>query len=265
MNTVLKYPGAKNRLAPWILEYIPKHDVYLEPYFGSGAIFFNKEPSKIETINDLNGDVVNYFKILRNNSSELIESLKLTPYARDEYDAAYETSDSDTNIEMARKFAVRCWQGFGCSNLYKNGFRSSQQSNSPMTTKAWSEFPETLKIASNRLMNAQIENLPAVELIKRYDTKDVFIYADPPYLHGTRKNYLYKHEMKDSEHEELICLLKNHPGRVLLSGYDNDMYNNHLKGWYKTSKNTTAEKGLKRTEVLWMNYEPVARQIYLFS
>lgn len=262
MNTVLKYPGAKNRLAPWIVEHIPEHDVYLEPFFGSGAIFFNKTPSKIETINDLNTDVTNYFKVLRNYREELIELLQLTPYARDEYFSAYEINENDSEVERARKFAVKCWQGFGCSNVYRNGFRSSQQGNSPMTTKAWSELPETLRLASERLKQAQIENLPAVELLKRYNTKDVFIYADPPYLHSTRKNYLYKHEMKDTEHEELLSLFQVHPGKVLLSGYENDMYNHYLKDWYKATKNTTAEQGLKRTEVLWMNYEPV-KQISL--
>lgn len=118
---MLKYPGAKNRLASWITEYIPKHDVYLEPYFGSGAIFFNKEPVKIETINDLNADVVNYFKVLRDMPQELIEKLQLTPYGRDEYENAYIYDLNDSDIEKARKFAVRCWQGFGSSNLYKNG------------------------------------------------------------------------------------------------------------------------------------------------
>ena len=254
MNAVLKYPGAKNRLASWIVKYIPKHKVYLEPYFGSGAVFFNKEPAKIETINDLNADVINYFKVLRDKPFELIESLQLTPYGRDEYENAYTQDLNENDIEKARKFSVRCWQGFGSSNLYKNGFRSSQQSNSPITTKAWRELPETLKEATMRLQNAQIENLSAVDLIKRYNTQDVFIYADPPYLLGTRKGYLYKHEMSDEQHIELLEILLGHPGKVLLSGYDNELYNSMLKDWVKVYKNTTAEKGLKRTEVLWMNY-----------
>lgn len=255
MNTVLKYPGAKNRLASWIVNYIPKHKVYLEPYFGSGAVFFNKEPVKIETINDLNTDVINYFKVLRNKPFELIEKLQLTPYGRDEYEESYIRCDTDGDIELARKFAVRCWQGFGSSNLYKNGFRSSQQSSSPITTKAWKELPDTLKEATLRLQNAQIENLPAVELIKRYNTSDVFIYADPPYLLGTRKGYLYKHEMSDEQHIELLETILEHPGKVLLSGYDNELYNSILFGWTKVYKSTTAEKGLKRVEILWMNYD----------
>ena len=187
MKCVLKYPGAKNRIADWICQYIPQHEVYLEPYFGSGAVFFNKLPSRIETLNDLDGNVVNYFKVVRERPEELLRMLVLTPYARDEYYAACEPCKGESDIERARKFAVRCWQGFGCSNLYRNGFRSSQRGTSPHTTKEWNHLPHRLMQASERLQNAQIENLPAVDLIKRYDTSDVFIYADPPYLHGTRK------------------------------------------------------------------------------
>ena len=113
------------------------------------------------------------------------------------------------------------------------------------------------------MKGVQIENLPAVNLIKRYDTPDVFIYADPPYLHGTRKNYLYAHEMSDEEHEELLETLLNHPGKVLLSGYDSDLYNNMLGGWNKVQKNTRAEGGRKRTETLWMNYDIEEKQMSL--
>ncbi len=255
MKCVLKYPGAKNRIVGWICEYIPPHEVYLEPYFGSGAVFFNKLPSRIETLNDLDGNVVNYFRMIRNHSKELAELLYMTPFGRDEYYESCEILSEDSDLERARKFAVRCWQGFGCSNLYRNGFRSSQQSRSPHTTKEWRNLPERLLEASERLKNAQIENLSAVEVIKRYDTPDVFIYADPPYLHGTRKDHLYRHEMEDSEHVELLKILKSHKGKVLLSGYDNDLYNDTLQGWKKVQKKTQAEAGIPRMETLWMNYE----------
>lgn len=255
MKCVLKYPGAKNRIAPWICEYIPEHDVYLEPYFGSGAVFFNKPMVRIETLNDLDGNVVNYFKVVREKSRELGVQLEMTPYSRDEYYRACEYDPEDSDIERARKFAVRCWMGFGCSNLYRNGFRSSQQSRSPHTTKEWISLPERLIKASERLKNAQIENLPAAELIKRYNTPDVFMYVDPPYLHGTRKNYLYRYEMEDGEHVELLKLLADHPGKILVSGYDNDLYNEMLSGWNKAQKKTQAEAGIPRTETLWMNYE----------
>lgn len=255
MKCVLKYPGAKNRIANWICDYIPDHKVYLEPFFGSGAVFFNKPLARIETLNDLDGNVVNYFRVIREHPEELAIQLSKTPYGRDEYEKAYDQQEGLPDIEKARRFAVRCWMGFGCANRYKNGFRSSQQSTSPWTTKAWREFPERIMEASTRLLNAQIENLPAVELIKRYNTADVFIYADPPYLPGTRKGYLYRHEMDYAGHQKLLNMLVEHPGKVLLSGYDNDLYNGVLRGWNKVQRKTQAENGLARTETLWMNYE----------
>lgn len=255
MKTVLKYPGAKNRIAEWICAQIPPHDVYLEPYFGGGAVFFNKIPSRIETINDLDKNVVNFFRVIREYPEELAYQLSMTPFGRNEYYDAFQVKETDSDIERARKFAVRCWQGFGCSNLYRNGFRSSQQSTSPHTTKEWNDIPERILLATERLKNAQIENLQAIEVIKRYNTSDVFMYVDPPYLHGTRKNYLYKHEMEDEEHVQLLEVLKSHPGKVLISGYDNELYSDMLAGWKKLSKKTQAESGIPRTETLWMNYE----------
>lgn len=252
MKSVLKYPGAKNRIAPWICEHIPKHDVYLEPFAGSLAVLFNKKRSHIETVNDLDDEIVNYFRVLRDRRQELKDAVAYTPFAREEYVKAYESAEDE--VERARRFAVKCWMGFGCGNLYRNGFKTGQQTNSPNPSKAWSELPETLELAAQRLKGVQIENLPAMELMQRYDTEDVFIYADPPYLHETRKNYLYKHEMTDQEHIELLQVLSNHPGKVLLSGYDNDLYNKMLCGWKKVQKNTLAEGGAKRTETLWMNY-----------
>lgn len=261
MKSVLKYPGAKNRLVDWILEYVPEHKVYLEPYAGSLAVLLNKERSHIETVNDLDGDVTNFFRVLRDNGEELKRRIELTPYSRIEYINAYKGHCDD--IERARLFAVKCWMGFGCGNLYQNGFKSGQQTHSPNPAKAWAELPQILDMATERLKGVQIECLPAVELISRYNTEDVFIYADPPYLHGTRKNYLYRYEMSDLEHEELLETLLKHPGKVLLSGYDNEMYNKILFGWNKVYKRARAECGLLRTEVLWMNYEPEQRQIRL--
>ena len=227
--------------------------MYLEPFAGSLAVLFNKPKSHIETVNDLDGEVVNFFRIVRDRESELRRAIELTPFSRSEYEAAYEQTEDE--LENARRFAIKCWMGFGCGNLYRNGFKSGQQKNSPNPARAWAALPDTIELASERLREVQIEKLPAEELIGRYDTEDVFIYADPPYLHGTRKNYLYKHEMTDENHRELLETLLQHPGKVLISGYDNELYNSMLLGWNKVQKNAQAECGLMRTETLWMNYE----------
>lgn len=260
MKTVLKYPGAKNRIVNWIISYMPKHDVYLELFGGSAAVLLNKTRSHIETLNDIDGDIVNFFRVLRDYPEEMRRAVALTPFARDEYINAFEeTADP---MERARRYCVKCWQGFGNSQLYQNGFKSGQQSTSPNPASNWAKLPTVMEEVASRLKGVQIENLPYVELLKRYDTTDVFIYADPPYLPSIRKSHLYKHEMTCAEHVELLQILKNHHGLVMISGYDNDLYNTMLSGWRKVYKNTRAECGINRTEVLWMNYKYSQRSLF---
>ena len=252
MKNVLKYPGSKTRIAKWICAYIPPHEVYLEPFFGGGGVFFNKIPARLETINDISAEVYNYFKVLRDDTDKLIKVLELTPYSRDEYNNSF--IDSADSVERARRFAVRCCQGFGCSNRYKNGFRSGIGKNSPRTTTFWNNFPKTLELASKRLLEAQIENQDALKLIERYNKEEVFIYCDPPYPLDTRKNYLYEYEMTEEEHVKLLDSLKTHKGKVMISSYENELYNKMLKEWRKAIKQTIAENSVKRTEVIYMNY-----------
>lgn len=259
---ILKYPGAKNKIAKKIIRYIPQHEVYLEPFFGSGAVFFNKNKSYLETINDIDLDIFNYFNVLRKDPKTLAESLKLTCYSRAEYEASYVYDENDDEIEKARKFAVRCYMGFGASNRYKNGFRSSQQGSSPKVTKLWDDFPDKLYQASCRLKDAQIENLDALELIKRYDTKDCFIYLDPPYVPELRKKYLYKHEYNDEQHESLLKAIVSHPGKIMLSGYETEIYKKYLSGWTCVKLINQTESGKAKTECLYMNYQ--IEQLNLF-
>ncbi len=260
MKAVLKYPGAKNLIADWIISYMPKHDVYLELFSGSAAVLLNKTRCHIETLNDIDGDIVNFFCILRDYPEELRRVIDLTPFGRDEYKNAFE--ETNDPVERARRYCVKFWQGFGNSQLYQNGFRSGQQSISPNPAGAWAELPAVMEEVAERLKGVQIENLPAVEILSRYDTEDVFIYADPPYLPDIRKTHLYKHEMSYADHEKLLEALKNHPGPVMISGYDNDLYDTMLSGWRKAYKDTTAECGIKRTEVLWMNYKDEQRNLF---
>lgn len=255
MKPILKYPGAKNRLSEWICSLIPEHEVYLEPYFGSGAVFFNKPQARIETINDLDENVVNFFRVIREQPDKFMEQLKLTPYARKEYEYAFINCEEDDEIEKARKFAIRCWMGFGCSNRYQNGFRTSQQSSSPTTTKQWNDFISVIPYVTQRLQNAQIECRPAIQLLEMYDTSDVFIYLDPPYVPETRKKYQYVHEATYKEHVELLEVIVNHPGRILISGYESDLYKQMLKDWNWESRITRAERGIQRREFVWGNFE----------
>lgn len=254
MKAVLKYPGAKNRIAAWITKHIPEHKIYCEPFFGSGAVFFNKKPCYNEILNDIDDEVYNFFKVLRTKSSELVEAINLTPYCRTEYESAYQRATAN-DVERARRFAVKCWQGFGCGNKYKNGFRRGIGETSPNPAKAWNELPDTLRDASERIKNAQIEHKDAIELIKSLRGKETFIYIDPPYLLSTRKKHLYNHELEEGYHVKLLKVLCESDCKIMISGYENDLYDNYLKGWKKATKSTLAENSIKRTEVIWMNYE----------
>ncbi len=266
MYPILKYPGAKWRLAPWVLSHMPPHESYLEPYFGSGAIFFLKEKSRIETINDLDGEVVNFFRVCRDYPAELANAVSLTPWAREERDAAYQP-EAVSDIERARRFAVKCWMTFGAFPAKSNGWRHTtgkMKDGGPDNPTLWGRLPECIAEAAGRLMQAQIENRPALEVVRAHDGPQVLIYADPPYLRQTRtaSGDAYNHEMTDADHVALLLALKEHKGMVLLSGYDSGLYRDMLPGWTCKQANTTAERGAKRTECLWIN--EAARQ-YTYS
>lgn len=268
MNPVLKYPGSKWRIAPWIINYMPQHHSYIEPYFGSGAVLINKPPSPIETVNDLDNDVVNLFCCIKNDPEKLAHLVELTPYSRTEYDNAFGMLPED-KFEQAVRFLVQCWQGHGFrQNGRKVGWKNDVQGREEMyACKNWYLLPNWIINIVDRLKQVQIENRPAIEFIKRFRYKNVLIYADPPYLPETRSGKQYKYEMTQEDHYELLETLQQHPGPVILSGYDHSIYNDYLKDWYKDSVGGEAEYYGKRkqNETIWMNFEPQNRQMSLFE
>ena len=258
---VLKYPGSKWRMADWIISLMPPHKSYLEPFFGSGAVFFNKRPSRIETINDLDGEIVNLFRCVREWPEELACAVALTPYSREEYERAwsrFKAGGKACGIEDARLTLVRYWQSHGSTSVYKGGWKNDRAGREyAYDVRYWRNLPGWVLDAAERLKDAQIEQTQAVELIRRFKHPDVLIYADPPYVVSTRKGKQYVVDMvEDRQHIELLEALKENPGRVIRSGYENELYEKHLQGWMKLHKKALAEGGAARTETVWMNYEP---------
>lgn len=262
-NSILKYPGSKWRIAPWIISHFPKHHSYLEPYAGSLAVLFNKPLSNIETVNDLNCDVVNFFRCIRENSEKLAKIVEATPYSRYEYDQMYYAEAPDCDFEKARQFLVKCWQGYGYRvNQYKVGWKNDVQGREKAyAMRHWNELPERILLAAERLKQVQVECMPGVELIKRFKFPEVLIYTDPPYLLETRTAHVkaqYSHEMLDEQsHIELLEVLLQHPGPVIISGYESDLYKEMLanKGWTKDVITSSDQSNKPRIEVIWMNYE----------
>ncbi len=262
MRRVLKYPGSKWNVARQIVSMIPEHHSYVEPFFGSGAVLFNKPESDIETINDLDSEVTNLFRCIQKDSERLARLVMTTPYSREMYESEFDSTKSTlylSSFQRAAGFLVRCWQGYGFrTNGYKVGWkRDVTGREKSYALWDWYRLPGWIIEVAERLRKVQIENRPALEVIRRFNHEGVFMYLDPPYLLGIRNGKQYKHEMPDEEHEELLAELLQSKAKIMISGYDSEMYNEYLKHWNRVEMKSCAEHGKPRTEVVWMNYGEV--------
>jgi DNA adenine methylase len=259
MKSLLHYPGSKKRIASWIFGNMPEHHSYLDPFFGGGAVFFAKPPSRIETVNDLDGDVVNFFRVIQNPEScqELQSWLTYTPYSRQVYEDTF-TSVPKSPVEQAGYFAVRSMQSHGFRLTEKCGWKKDIYGReAAYAVRYWNQLPEALAEMAMRLKGVQIENRPAIELIRAFDHENVLIYLDPPYVWSTRGRKQYRHEMTDQDHEELLETVFHSRAKIMLSGYDCELYERFLKDWYKLQMPARAQNNLRRVETLWLNFEPV--------
>lgn len=268
MKAIFRYPGSKWSIANWIIKHFPngyEKMIYLEPFFGSGAVFFNKNPSAVETINDLDSDIVNLFDVLRNKPDELKRVLSLTPYSREEYDRSFEPSNEP--VEKARRYMVRTTQAIGAKLREKCGWGNHKQMKTGGTACKWGGITDTIDLAAYRLRGSttnlvQIEHMDALRLIERYNTPDALIYLDPPYVRSSRKSgALYKHEMNDQQQVRMLEIITKSKAKIVLSGYRNNLYDKWLCDWNTdtTISQTTSTK--KAEEVIWMNYNPPNKQI----
>lgn len=262
---ILRYLGGKWRLAPWIVSHFPAHRVYVEPFGGAASVLLQKPRSQGECYNDLNAELVNLFRVLRDplKAARLAELVRLTPFSRQEYDAAFVTSGEA--VEDARRLIVRSYMGHGSSaatSERSTGFRASLVNRGgALPAGDWTTLPPAIREVAERLAGVVIEHRPALDVIDRYDGEDTLIYADPPYLPETRSAkrrggkayHSYAHEMEPADHEALLQRLATAAGMVVLSGYPNDLYDAVLPGWRRVTKETHADGALDRTEVLWVN------------
>ena len=258
----LRYPGAKWNLAPWIIKHFPSAASYCESYGGSLAVLLQKPRHKIETVNDLNGRVTNYFKQLRENTDELVRQIKLTPWARREYDLAHMVSDCP--LEDARRFFMFCWMGIGGGSRYKSGWRVVKNGTDRFTKPALDTVNvDHLYQVADRLVGVQIENEEAEKVAKRYDTPTTLHYIDPPYPLETRKGLIYEYELSGNDEHGLLSLwVKRLTGYVVLSGYahlkdgaPNQLYADLYEsvGWVRIDREARTNGNGKRTESLWLS------------
>lgn len=271
------YYGGKFSHLGFILPRLPQEPQYVEPFGGSAAVLLSREPASVETYNDIDGDMVTFFRVLRDQPEELIGKLEQTPYARSEYDEARAAAgDEDlSDVERARLFYVRAAQVYSGLAQYATPGRWSYSVASSVRDRAntvagWQHDVSELEAVAGRLRRVQIEHDDALEVIQRYDHEDALIYCDPPYPMdsrgsagcGTADPVAYGSELDEDDHRELCKVLVNADAKVAVSSYRNRIYDEELEDWWVASD---AEKSIRtkhdadledRQEVLYTNYDP---------
>ncbi|MBM4046131.1 MAG: DNA adenine methylase [Planctomycetes bacterium] len=254
--------GGKFSHLNWLLPLLPYTHHYCEPFGGSAAVLLNREPSPVETYNDVDGELVSFFRVLRDQTEELVKAIALTPFSRQELTAAAsEPTNGLSALERARRFFVRARQvRTGLAQTASEGrwahCRGTSRAGMAGAVSRWLGSIEGLPGIAERLLRVQIENRPAVEVIRLYDTKETLFYCDPPYPHEIRGDTRsYKYEMTEEEHGELANVLRSAKGKVALSGYRCALLDKLYRGWrcVESSEKNCHSIKKPRKEALWMN------------
>lgn len=256
--------GGKYSHLDWLLPLLPTAHHYCEPFGGSAAVMLNRLPSPVETYNDLDGEVVNFFRVLRNQTEALIKAIALTPFSREEFELAISPPEEDiSDLERARRFYVRARQArtglaqTATLGRWANCKNTSRRGMSGVISR-WLGGIEVLPEIADRLLRVQIENRPAIEVIKLYDSHDTLFYCDPPYppeARGDKRAYGF--EMDDDTHRELAYILHQCKGKVAISGYRCKLMDELYGDWKRIDAPIKTCHSVKepRQEALWVNYE----------
>ena len=254
----IRYHGGKWKLAPHIIRHFPDHRVYTEAFGGGASVLLRKPRTYAEIYNDLDGELVNLFRVLRDDGDRLTNLLELTPFTREEFEVSHEPSDDP--IETARRTVIRSFMGFGSSAIHKpSGFRACSNRSGTTPAHDWVNYPKNLKALIERLQGVTIENRQAIAMIRQHDAPESLHYVDPPYVHSTRTNGAstsveqYRHEMTDEQHRELAEVLHGVKGMVALSGYPSPLYEELYGDWPTIQINAFADGARPRIEQLWLS------------
>jgi DNA adenine methylase len=262
-GSLLRYHGGKWLLGPWIVGHFPRHTTYVEPFGGGGSVLLQKPRSYGEVYNDLDGEVVNVFRVVRDHGEELVRLLELTPYSRDEFELAFVPAECP--IEQARRTVLRSYAGFGSTmtarrvdgTRERTGFRSVGRGAGTHHAMVWRNYPAKLVHLVERLRGVVIENRDATECMRQHDAADTLHYVDPPYVqetrHKKRRGRAYAHELDEAAHVRLAEQLHELAGFVILSGYRCALYDQHFAGWRRIERRAHADGAVARTECLWLS------------
>ena len=264
----LRWHGGKWRLAPWIIQHLPAHRVFVEPFGGAASVLLRKPRSYGEVYNDLDGEAVNLFRVLRDveQAERLKLLLTLTPFAREEFDEAYLPTPEP--VERARRLVIRCFMGFGSDGARidrRTGFRANSNRSGTTPAHDWVNYPSALPGLISRLQGVVIENRDALACMVQHDGLDTVHYVDPPYLPETRslssRHDAYLHEMSVEDHNRLLGGVLSLIGMVIVSGYASALYDKALAGWGRLERAALADGAKPRTEVLWINPAASSRRV----
>jgi len=255
--------GGKFSHLDWLLPLLPDCHHYCEPFAGSAAVLLNREPSPVETYNDLDGEVVNFFRVLREKPEQVVKAIGLTPFSREELAVAVSTNGNHiSDVERARRFYVRARQArTGLAQTASLGrwanCKDTSRAGMSGAVSRWLGAVDQLPEIALRLLRVQFENRPAEEVITLYDGPKTLFYCDPPYVHSTRgDSKAYGFEMTDAEHRRMAKVLSRCKGMAAVSGYRCDLMDTIYKGWKRFDAQAKPCHSIKkvRQEALWMNY-----------
>jgi DNA adenine methylase len=261
----LRWHGGKWMLAPWIISHFPPHQVYTEPFGGAASVLLRKERAYAEVYGDLDSEVVNFFRVLRDTATAgaLTEALHLTPFAREEFEAAYEAATDP--VERARRLVIRSFMGFGSDGAtgdYRTGFRANSNRSGSTPAHDWRNYPAALSAMTDRLRGVVIEQMDAAQLMLKHDAPTTLHFVDPPYMMELRSRTnrrrgggTYRHELSRHDHSALLDAVKSLRGMVILCGYPSALYDDALSDWRRVERPALADGASPRTEVLWINQQ----------
>lgn len=273
LRSPVKWHGGKHYLCTRIIACFPKHRTYVEPFGGGASVLLNKQPSPVEIYNDLDGSITRLFRVLRDHGEELRRRLILTPYSEVEFEAALLPSESHDEIEQARRDFVQWRMSLGGrGEAFSFTRHRVRRDMADVVSGFLSTIDAELPRITQRLRSVQILSRPAVEVIKGWDDPDCLFYCDPPYVHETRNRRttdVYGVEMSESDHRELAAVLKECKGKVILSGYPSELYEELYGTWRSLSfemANHASSEGVKNRmkEVLWFNWSRADSDSRLF-
>ena len=251
MRPMLRYFGGKSRLAPWIASHFPAHNTYVEPFGGAASVLLAKPRAQVEIVNDVDDEIVNVYRMMRDQGDDLERLLRLTPFAESEYATAYEQGEDA--LERARRTIVKSFMGVGADSIHRrSGYRGYPHNRARKgdTTCAheWASYADAVPAFVERLRGVEIRNTDALGLIRQWDGQGTLLYVDPPYVRETRSGSGgYRHEYGDEQHCELVDVLSACKSAVVLSGYRCDMYDELLADWQRVDREVRG-----RTESLWL-------------